>query len=95
MTVPESLFNAVDALLARSETVPDLPSPEERQRLREAGQYSLNDVAKALQVRRDTLERWEGRDRRSPSRASGAGSRRRSARRTGSRCIWAASVGPR
>ncbi|WP_348532820.1 transcriptional regulator [Kitasatospora sp. MAP5-34] len=57
--MPDSLFDAVDALLARSEAVPDLPSPAERQRLREAGQYSTNDVAKALQVRRETLERWE------------------------------------
>ncbi|WBB60992.1 helix-turn-helix transcriptional regulator [Streptomyces sp. WMMC500] len=53
------LFEAVDALVARS---PVLPLPAERRRLREAHGLTQQDVADALQVRRATVGNWESDD---------------------------------
>ncbi|MFF2527252.1 telomere-associated protein Tap [Streptomyces liangshanensis] len=65
----ESLFDGVDALLARPT---DLPPPAERERLRKAGGFTQQDVATALGVSRVTLVNWEsGRtEPRPPARAA-------------------------
>ncbi len=55
----DDLFASVDALLARPKTEDDLPAPEERERLRKAGDYTQEDVARALKIRRETMIRWE------------------------------------
>ncbi|GGR00704.1 telomere-associated protein Tap [Kitasatospora griseola] len=53
------LFASVDALLNRAKPVSDLPVPEERARLREAGEFTQDEVAKALGTRRESVIRWE------------------------------------
>ncbi|WP_432020925.1 telomere-associated protein Tap [Streptomyces sp. 1222.5] len=58
MPTEDELFSAVDALLediARD----DLPSPEERKRLREAAGLSQEQIAKTLKSRRETIGNWE------------------------------------
>lgn len=50
------LFDAVDALLASRAT---LPPPAERKRLRAAHGLTIDEVAKALGVRRATVSGWE------------------------------------
>ncbi|MGC5041100.1 telomere-associated protein Tap [Streptomyces sp. DT73] len=50
------LFDAVDALLASRAT---LPPPAERKRLRAAHGLTIDEVAKALEVRRATVSGWE------------------------------------
>lgn len=52
----DSLFDAVDALLAAAEPLPD---PAERRRLREAGKLSLEQVGRALGVTGRTVAGWE------------------------------------
>lgn len=52
------LFSAVDALL-EDVAQDDLPSPEERKRLREAAGLSQEQIAKALKSRRETIGNWE------------------------------------
>ncbi|MFF8910967.1 telomere-associated protein Tap [Streptomyces olivaceoviridis] len=52
------LFSAVDALLEEV-AQDDLPSPEERKRLREAAGLSQEQIAKALKSRRETIGNWE------------------------------------
>ncbi|WP_434098010.1 telomere-associated protein Tap [Streptomyces sparsogenes] len=67
---PEALFSAVDALL---EQVADpLPPPAERKRLREAAGLSQEQIATALQTRRESVGNWEtGRaEPRPPKRAA-------------------------
>jgi DNA-binding transcriptional regulator YiaG len=56
MTEPGSLFRAVDALLAKTE---ELPPPEERARLRRAARLTQQQIADALQVKRETIWTWE------------------------------------
>ncbi|MFJ8443983.1 telomere-associated protein Tap [Kitasatospora griseola] len=53
------LFASVDALLNRAKPVSDLPMPEERVRLREAGEFTQDEVARALSTRRESVIRWE------------------------------------
>ncbi|MFD7446148.1 telomere-associated protein Tap [Streptomyces sp. NPDC059909] len=67
----EALFNAVDALLEQVAQDP-LPPPAERKRLREAAGLSQDQVAKALQSRRESVGNWEaGRSEpRPPKRAA-------------------------
>lgn len=67
----EALFSAVDALLEQVAQDP-LPSPAERKRLREAAGLSQEQIAKALQSRRESVGNWEtGRsDPRPPKRAA-------------------------
>ncbi|MFE1198462.1 telomere-associated protein Tap [Streptomyces olivaceoviridis] len=67
----EALFGAVDALLEQVAQDP-LPSPAERKRLREAAGLSQDQVAKALQTRRESIGNWEsGRSEpRPPKRAA-------------------------
>ncbi|MCM8554270.1 telomere-associated protein Tap [Streptomyces sp. STCH 565 A] len=65
------LFASVDALLEQA--VPDaLPAPAERKRLRESAGLSQDQVARALDVRRETVSGWEaGRaEPRAPKRAA-------------------------
>ncbi|MFD9028269.1 telomere-associated protein Tap [Streptomyces parvulus] len=50
------LFDAVDALLASRAT---LPPPAERKRLRAAHGLTIDEVARALKVRRATVSGWE------------------------------------
>ncbi|MFJ6792092.1 telomere-associated protein Tap [Streptomyces angustmyceticus] len=52
------LFSAVDALLEEV-AQDDLPTPEERKRLREAAGLSQEQIAKALTSRRETIGNWE------------------------------------
>jgi len=52
------LFSAVDALLEEV-AQDDLPTPEERKRLREAAGLSQEQIAKALKSRRETIGNWE------------------------------------
>ncbi|MFG2296261.1 telomere-associated protein Tap [Streptomyces sp. NPDC048603] len=68
----DTLFAAVDALLAQTAGKDALPAPEERKRLREAAGLSQDQVARALSVRRETVTSWEsGRtDPRPPKRAA-------------------------
>ncbi|KUO07305.1 telomere-associated protein Tap [Streptomyces sp. DSM 15324] len=66
------LFASVDALLEQAAAPDALPAPAERKRLREAAGLSQDQVAKALDVRRETVTGWEaGRtDPRPPARAA-------------------------
>lgn len=66
------LFASVDALLEQAAAPDALPAPAERKRLREAAGLSQDQVAKALNVRRETVTGWEaGRtDPRPPARAA-------------------------
>ncbi|AVZ77965.1 transcriptional regulator (plasmid) [Streptomyces lunaelactis] len=68
----DKLFASVDALLEQAAAQDDLPEPEERKRLREAGGLSQEQVARALSVRRETVTAWEsGRaEPRAPKRAA-------------------------
>ncbi|MFD8220496.1 helix-turn-helix transcriptional regulator [Streptomyces sp. NPDC059697] len=65
------LFASVDALLEQAAADP-LPSPAARKRLREAAGLSQDQVANALNVRRETVTGWEaGRtEPRPPKRAA-------------------------
>ncbi|GAA3381251.1 hypothetical protein GCM10020367_71800 [Streptomyces sannanensis] len=56
MPTEEELFAAVDALL---EGEPDLPSPAERARLREAAGIPQSRLAQALQTTTQTVKNWE------------------------------------
>ncbi|MEU1132664.1 helix-turn-helix transcriptional regulator [Streptomyces sp. NPDC005900] len=58
MPTEDELFSAVDALLEEV-AQDDLPSPEERKRLREAAGISQEQIAKALKSRRETVGNWE------------------------------------
>ncbi|MGF0167543.1 telomere-associated protein Tap [Streptomyces koyangensis] len=58
MPTENELFSAVDALLEEV-AQDDLPSPEERKRLREAAGLSQEQIAKALKSRRETIGNWE------------------------------------
>lgn len=58
MPTENELFSAVDALL-EDVAQDDLPSPEERKRLREAAGLSQEQIAKALKSRRETIGNWE------------------------------------
>lgn len=66
------LFASVDALLEQAAAPDALPAPAERKRLREAAGLSQDQVAKALDVRRETVTGWEaGRtEPRPPKRAA-------------------------
>ena len=66
------LFASVDALLEQAAAPDALPVPAERKRLREAAGLSQDQVAKALDVRRETVTGWEaGRtEPRPPARAA-------------------------
>ncbi|MEV5910542.1 helix-turn-helix domain-containing protein [Streptomyces chartreusis] len=66
------LFASVDALLEQAAAPDDLPAPTERKRLREAAGLSQDQVANALNVRRETVTGWEaGRtEPRPPKRAA-------------------------
>jgi DNA-binding transcriptional regulator YiaG len=66
----ESLFAAVDALLL--EAAGALPPPVERVRLREAASLTQAQVARTLQVRRETVADWEAgrKEPRPPKRAA-------------------------
>ncbi|MER5934038.1 helix-turn-helix transcriptional regulator [Streptomyces sp. NPDC002054] len=68
----DTLFAAVDALLAETAAKDALPEPDERKRLREAAGLSQEQIARALSVRRETVTSWEtGRtDPRPPKRAA-------------------------
>ncbi|MFG2757081.1 telomere-associated protein Tap [Streptomyces wuyuanensis] len=68
----DALFGAVDALLDAVAARESLPSPAERKRLREAAGLSQEQVARALQVRREAVSGWEaGRtEPRPPKRAA-------------------------
>lgn len=59
MPSEDQLFGAVDALLEKVAAQDDLPSPEERKRLREAAGLSQEQIAKALESRRETIGNWE------------------------------------
>jgi len=67
----QALFSAVDALLECVAQDP-LPAPAERKRLREAAGLSQDQIAKALQARRESVGNWEaGRSEpRPPKRAA-------------------------
>ncbi|MEU8843436.1 helix-turn-helix transcriptional regulator [Streptomyces roseus] len=67
----EALFSAVDALLEQVAQDP-LPTPAERKRLREVAGLSQDQVAKALNARRESVGNWEaGRSEpRPPKRAA-------------------------
>ncbi|MGW4688985.1 telomere-associated protein Tap [Streptomyces sp. NPDC004244] len=71
MSTENELFSAVDALLERVSQDP-LPPPAERKRLREAAGLSQDQIAAALQTRRETVSGWEaGRtEPRPPKRAA-------------------------
>ncbi|MBZ9645023.1 helix-turn-helix domain-containing protein [Streptomyces sp. PSKA30] len=66
------LFASVDALLEQAAAPDALPVPAERKRLREAAGLSQDQIAKALNVRRETVTGWEaGRtEPRPPARAA-------------------------
>ncbi|MFF1908270.1 telomere-associated protein Tap [Kitasatospora sp. NPDC058218] len=55
----EDLFASIDALLERPKPVDDLPVPAERARLRTAGEFTQEELAKALKTRRESIVRWE------------------------------------
>ncbi|MFD5565866.1 telomere-associated protein Tap [Kitasatospora griseola] len=55
----DDLFGAIDALLERPVPVDDLPVPVERERLRKAGEFTQEELAKALGTRRESIVRWE------------------------------------
>ncbi len=71
MPSENELFSAVDALLEQVAQDP-LPPPAERKRLREAAGLSQDQIAVALQTRRETVSGWEaGRtEPRPPKRAA-------------------------
>ncbi|MEU5732151.1 helix-turn-helix domain-containing protein [Streptomyces antimycoticus] len=54
----EELFSAVDALLEQAVLDP-LPEPAERKRLREVAGLTQEQIAKALQTRREAVGNWE------------------------------------
>ncbi|WP_225828498.1 telomere-associated protein Tap [Streptomyces naphthomycinicus] len=58
MPTENELFSAVDALLEEV-AQDDLPTPQERKRLREAAGLSQEQIAKALKSRRETIGNWE------------------------------------
>ncbi|WOX26366.1 telomere-associated protein Tap [Streptomyces solicathayae] len=58
VSTENELFGAVDALLEQV-AQDDLPTPEERRRLREASGLSQEQIAKALKTRRETIGNWE------------------------------------
>ncbi|MFB7076463.1 telomere-associated protein Tap [Streptomyces sp. NPDC056308] len=58
MPTENELFSAVDALLEQV-AQDDLPSPDERKRLREAAGLSQEQIAKAMKSRRETIGNWE------------------------------------
>ncbi|MEV4905729.1 helix-turn-helix transcriptional regulator [Streptomyces albidoflavus] len=66
------LFASVDALLQEAAAPDALPAPAERKRLRECAGLSQDQVARALDVRRETVSGWEaGRaEPRAPKRAA-------------------------
>ncbi len=68
----DKLFAAVDALLEEAAAPDVLPEPSERKRLREAAGLSQEQIARALDVRRETVTGWEsGRtEPRPPKRAA-------------------------
>jgi DNA-binding XRE family transcriptional regulator len=53
------IYAAVDALLAKARDGGDLPEPAERKRLREAAAFTQEEVAAALDIRRETFAKWE------------------------------------
>ncbi|MEU8928051.1 helix-turn-helix transcriptional regulator [Kitasatospora sp. NPDC048545] len=55
----DDLFASIDALLARPRSADDLPVPAERVRLRKASEYTQEELAAALETRRETIVRWE------------------------------------
>ena len=59
----DPLFDAVEALLARTDAPELLPEPAERERLRLAAGFTVEDVARALRIRPATLLAWERGDR--------------------------------
>ncbi|MFD7919969.1 telomere-associated protein Tap [Streptomyces sp. NPDC059740] len=67
----QALFSAVDNLLERVAQDP-LPPPAERRRLREAAGLSQEQIAQALQTRRESVGNWESgkTDPRPPKRAA-------------------------
>ncbi|MFF6771967.1 telomere-associated protein Tap [Streptomyces sp. NPDC012637] len=71
MPTEDELFSAVDALLEQA-AQDDLPSPRERKRLREAAGLSQEQIAKALNSRRETIGNWEtgATEPRAPKRAA-------------------------
>ncbi|MFD7167313.1 helix-turn-helix transcriptional regulator, partial [Streptomyces violascens] len=68
----EELFASVDALLEQVTADDGLPQPAERRRLRKAAGLSQEQVARALDVRRESVTSWEaGRSEpRPPKRAA-------------------------
>ncbi|MEU1949587.1 helix-turn-helix transcriptional regulator, partial [Streptomyces sp. NPDC020125] len=58
MSREEELFSAVDALLEQAVLDP-LPEPAERKRLREVAGLTQEQIAKALQTRREAVGNWE------------------------------------
>ncbi|MFI7396435.1 telomere-associated protein Tap [Streptomyces tendae] len=58
MPTEDELFSAVDALLEEV-AQNDLPTPEERRRLREAAGLSQEQIARSLRSRRETIGNWE------------------------------------
>ncbi|WP_053727501.1 telomere-associated protein Tap [Streptomyces sp. WM6378] len=68
----EELFASVDALLEQVTADDGLPEPAERRRLRKAAGLSQEQVARALDVRRESVTSWEaGRSEpRPPKRAA-------------------------
>ncbi|WP_457033717.1 helix-turn-helix domain-containing protein [Kitasatospora sp. P5_F3] len=53
------IYAAVDALLAKARDGGDLPEPAERKRLREVAGFTQEEVAAALDIRRETFAKWE------------------------------------
>lgn len=72
MPQQDELFASVDALLEQVAAQDALPGPEERKRLRKAAGLSQEQVARALDVRREAVTAWEaGRtEPRPPKRAA-------------------------
>nr|WP_225829196.1 helix-turn-helix transcriptional regulator [Streptomyces sp. TML10] len=58
MPTQDELFSRVDALLEQV-AQDDLPAPAERKRLREAAGLSQEQIAQALQTRREAIGNWE------------------------------------
>jgi DNA-binding transcriptional regulator YiaG len=67
----QAMFDAVDALLEQVAPAP-LPEPAERKRLREAAGLTQEQVARAVDTRREAVGNWEaGRtEPRPPQRAA-------------------------
>ncbi|MFJ2651549.1 telomere-associated protein Tap [Streptomyces sp. NPDC087420] len=72
MSQQDELFASVDALLEQVAAQDGLPEAEERKRLRKAAGLSQEQVARALDVRREAVTAWEaGRtEPRAPKRAA-------------------------